>query len=163
MATTTIDSKEVTFISQCPGQVLVKEPMDYDVVKVGNRNVVKTLQAVRVEFGEGSNPNIYTTSDPEIIDWLREHPQFQVKERGFWELGNAPDEPQPTMNSQIEEIGRAAGARDIEALNKVIEVEKDTHNREPVFAAAKGALKGLEGDEERKQSTSRNSAAKSTP
>lgn len=160
MATTTIE--EVTFISQCPGQILVKEPEDFDVVRIGNRNVVKKLPAVRIEFGEGSNPNIYKTTDPEIIEWLREHPQFQVKERGFWELGNAPDEPKPSMQSQIEEIARAAGARDVEAIKSVVEVEKDTHNREPVLAAARGALKGIEGGSERKSSSSRNSEAKST-
>lgn len=146
MATATtdspIDTESVTFFTRYPRLELVIDPLDYELNHRGQR--IKTFPRRAIQFGNKGNVNEYVTSDPEEIEILRNHPHFEVMERGFWELGNAPDEPKPSMASQIEAIAKAGAERDIETLKDVIQVEKDTHNREPVFAAAKGALKGLE-------------------
>lgn len=141
MATATTDNP-VTFFTRYPELELVIDPLDHERNHRGQ--VIKTLPRRAIKFGNKGNVNEYVTSDPEEIEILRNHPHFEVMERGFWELGNAPDEPQPTMGKQIEAIAQAAAERDVETLKEVIQVEKDTHNREAVFAAARGALKGLE-------------------
>lgn len=153
------DTETVTFWSQCPNQVLVLDPEDYELNHRGQR--VKRFAPLHVEF-ENHEARV---SDPDVIDRLRgneekgipPHPRYNVLERGFWELGNAPDEPKPTQQEQIEKISAAAANRDVDAIEAVVKLEEETHRRDTVLAAARGAVKGIiaaEGAEET-SSTSR--------
>lgn len=146
---TATKNETVTFFAQRPRQVLVKDPLDHERNYRGQ--VIKTLPRSAVEFGkDGGDPHLFETSDPELIKWLRSHDKFEALDGGFWELGNAPDEPKPALAVQLETVARAAAEGDLDAIREVIDTEKATHNREPVFAAAKGALKGIEGSSKEK-------------
>lgn len=137
MATAT-KNETVTFLAPCANLRLVKEPKFPTLNHLGLP--VGMNPGVSVDFSEGQ----YSTSDPEIIEWLRNHRQFNVPGyQGFWEDGNAPDEPKPTIPQQQAALEAALDAKDADAVRAVIEEEKATHNREVIFASARIALKAL--------------------
>lgn len=133
-------TKPTTFIAKCENLVLVVEPrfprFNHLGLRIGND------PGKRVEFDRGE----FTTDDPELIEWLRAHRNFNVpSNQGFYEVGNAPDEPRPTIAEQHAAIEGAVAERDVEALEAVVAEEKATHNREVVFAAARIAARALAG------------------
>jgi hypothetical protein len=168
--TTVTKTNEVTFFAIKPGQILTMEPEDIEPIP-GTRRVRK-VPGKRVEFGHAGDPHLFTTSDPETLDFLRgneeegiePHRLYNNPNDGFYELDNPPNAPQPTVKEQIVAISKAAVTSDVEAIRQVVELEKATHNRDQVMVAARGALEGIaEGDEaeEPEPSTSRRSEAKS--
>lgn len=142
MAPTATDTttKPATFIAKCENLILVMEPsfpkFNHLGLKIGNH------PGKRVEFEKYQ----FTSDDPEVIEWLREHPANGVPTpQGFYELGKGPDEPQPTIPEQREAIESAAAAGSVTELERLIAEEQDTHNRDEVLAAARIALVALAG------------------
>jgi hypothetical protein len=138
----------VTFISKCPNLVVVVEPrfdrFNHMGIKIGQD------RGRRLEFDR----HRFTTDDPEIIKLLRAKPHYNVpNNQGFYEEGKAPDEPKPTLSSQLEAIEAAAETGDVDALGEVISEEKATLNREAVFAPARAVLKAIAGRQEAAPST----------
>lgn len=75
-----------------------------------------------------------------FVEWLRQHDKLNHPERGFWELGNAPDEAKPTVTTQMIEIADAAAEGNPDRVKAALQLERDTHKREPVLTAAEAAL-----------------------
>lgn len=78
-----------------------------------------------------------------FVKWLRSHKDINTP-HGFWELGNAPDEARPTLTQQFTEIADAAAFGDPDRVQAALQLERDTHNREPVLVAAEAALARFE-------------------
>lgn len=79
-----------------------------------------------------------------IVEWLRAHEGYENPgPSGFWELGKAPDEPKPTTAEQMIEIADAGASGDIERLEAVLQLERDTHNREAILIAAETGIARL--------------------
>lgn len=89
-----------------------------------------------IQFENGE----FVTDDARLIAHIKDSPLFNVS---IWEAGNAPDEPKPTLNEQMEIVLDAIGARDEDALKKLIKSEKAKHNRQPVLHAAESALERI--------------------
>lgn len=167
MSTATADpvTKAVTFIAaRCPNLVLVRRAARTRTDEAGNRvhvnydewiNQQEDINFTLIQRGEEPREidrtpwraefenGTFTTEDQNLIDWLRNHKLFNNVERGFYERGNAPDEPKPTMSQQTEAIGEASAIGDLERLEEILALEKDTHNREPVLVAAEAAISGI--------------------
>ncbi len=136
--TTATDTETVTFISRSPNLQIVIEPA-YDLYNAaGFKRGVHP--AKRVDFSDSQ----FTTSDPEVIEYLRSSGDYNAATvTGFYELGNAPDEPKPTIREQQAKIDAALEDFDVDALEAVIEEENATHKREGVLAPARVALRVL--------------------
>lgn len=164
-ATADPDTKTVTFIAaRCPNLVLVRRAARVRMDETGNRTFVNYDEWIQQQedlnfslIQQGKEPQeidrtpwraefengILTVEDPALIEWLRSHRLFNNVERGFYEQGNAPDEPKPTLTQQTQAIGAASAIGDLERLEEILALEKDTHNREPVLAAAEAAITGI--------------------
>lgn len=98
----------------------------------------------KIEFGTVDPPNNFRTDDAVLIDFLRNHENFNVDgPSGFWELGAAPDEPKPTMTEQTVALGKAQALGDIDEVEAILKLEKETHNREAIIEGAEAALETL--------------------
>lgn len=159
MEATATKTETVTFIAWCVDQHVVVQTKDIpppDAVLNHRGQVVETIPGRVIEFSDHE----YQTSDPVEIEFIRNHELFNSK---IWEKGNAPDEPKPTIQTQTAAIAKAAAAGDVAAINEVLRVERETHNRDVVFAVASAAVEGLEGDEEKDKSPSEPSNPDLTP
>lgn len=167
------ETKTVTFISKCPGQVLVRRGVRY--VQDGENGRRALDEAEWISRQEDLNFQRVSKGEPELevdltpwkvtfvnhryevpddlpeqareklLNFLRGHRRFnQDGPSGFWEEGKAPDEPRPTLTEQTREIGAASAAGDHERLEAVLTLEKETHNREAVIVAAEAAITGLQ-------------------
>lgn len=95
----------------------------------------------KIEFGKDDPPHQFRTNDPVLIDFLRDHENFNTDgPSGFWELGAAPDEPKPTLTEQNVRLAKAQAIGDIEGIEEVLAIERETHNREPIIQGAEAAL-----------------------
>lgn len=79
----------------------------------------------------------YETDDDDIVAVLREREGYNLD---FFEEGNEPDAIKPTEGDAIATIIEATAAEDDEAIQKVLDEEKATHNRPTVVGAATAAL-----------------------
>lgn len=77
-----------------------------------------------------------------FLEWLRQHP-LNGTPHGFWELGNAPDEPKPSTMEQMVAIAEASAGADLDRLEAVVRLEVETHNRRDVLMAAEAGLARL--------------------
>lgn len=130
---------KATFISRFTDLRIVIEPGDVERNHRGQ--VIRSHPGRAIEFAR----HRYETDNPQIIEFVRNHPRFNID---FWEMGNAPGEPRPTFAEQNTKIIRALAAQDVDAINEVIQEERNTHKRQEVFAAAESALKALAGDDD---------------
>jgi len=137
MATET-KSRPTTFVRRYRDYRLVKDPTIWNHTPQGVR--YETIPGEAVEFDEQGR---FETDDEKLIEWLRGHDQYNSP-IGFWELGNAPDEPKPTTQHQVEEITRLTAAGDVPKLQELIEAERATHNRENVIVQAQAGIDALE-------------------
>ena len=79
-----------------------------------------------------------------LIEWLRGHEKNGIPgPSGFWEVGKAPDEPQPSVIDQMTEIADAGAMGDLARLEAVKQLELDTHNREVILKAAETGIARL--------------------
>lgn len=129
--------KAATFYSKSPNQLLWLEPARFPVDDPSGRRLDPGTEGKSVEFENGT----YTTEDEDTIKALREHRLFNS---AFYEHGNAPDEPKPTVKEQLSKVTKAASDKDAEAVREVIAKERETHNREVVLDAAEDVLEAIE-------------------
>ena len=138
-------AKPVTFYSRSPNLRLVFEPEDIQRNERGR--VTDRFAARDVQFEKGMYVWDPQKDDEEILDWLREHPKLNsTRESAFWEKGNAPNEARPTLAERQLAITTAAVAKDADALNEIIEDERETHNRDSVIDLATVALEQVTGE-----------------
>lgn len=138
-------AKPVTFFSRSPNQRLIFEPADTERNERGR--VIKRYASKDVQFENGMFVWDPKQHDKELLDWLREHPKLNASREGaFWEKGAAPDEPRPTMAEQSAAITSAAVAKNAEALEQIIERERETHKRDSVLDLAEVALANVQGE-----------------
>jgi hypothetical protein len=57
-------------------------------------------------------------------------------------------EPEPRLDDQIGAITRAAVDRDVDAINEVLELERETHNRDIVILQGEAALRQIAEEQE---------------
>lgn len=142
------ETEPVTFISRSPNLKVVIDPKYPRYNDMGRK--IGMNSGERAEFDR----HRFTTTDPEVADYLRSRPGFNApSHQGFYEDGAAPDEPKPSIKSQTDAIFAAAQNRDVEAIRAVIEHEDETHKRDQVYAAAQGALAAIAGSQEDAPST----------
>ncbi len=149
---TATKTESVTFISKCMNQTLTRRPAMNEARAPNGAVLIPADPGERVTFDN----HRYETATPDQIEWLRNHPFFNVT---VWEEGSPPDEPKPTLDEQIAAIQKAKTKLELEAL---IEGEGETHNRTVVIRAARRAMSELAA-EEKKPSTSKPSEKPSTP
>ena len=111
----------------------------YERVDTQNRVIQEAVEGRSIFF----NGYRYETSDPEEIEFLRNH-EFFNKPRGIWEEGNAPDEPKPTQKERVRQITRASAQGDIDALEALLTDEQEGHNRPEIVSAIEDALEAVE-------------------
>lgn len=142
MATET-KQRPVTFIAgKYPNLRLVKDPEVW--LKTPQGQIYEKTSASDVHFGEGGNePHYFKTEDPSIIEWMREHPQNGVR---FIEEG--ADEPKPLISEQITALQGAAEKGDWAEIQRVTELEEETHKRAQVLDTAKAITAALTASEE---------------
>jgi hypothetical protein len=143
VATATKQS-EVTFVTRIINYRLTQIPEDWEELSGGRRRRILGHAAV---FDEVTGT--YTTSDPEEIEWLRNHDEFGSK---FVEAGS--DEPKPTVAEQVTAV---ASAVDIDQLEEIDTLERETHNRQIVLDAVHAAAERMApeaGADEETSSTS---------
>lgn len=162
MPTAEATTETVTFISRCNNLRLTLEPEIAAERDARGRIVHPREPGLAVEFEN----NTYSTGDKDIIKRLREHRLLNTNaHNGFWELGNAPDEPRPLLKDQLSAIMRAQAANDADGIQKVVDEELATHKRQPVLDQAKVALEIMvaDGKDQSSQPTSKRSKQTSTP
>jgi hypothetical protein len=152
-------TKRVTFISKCANQRLTLEPEVAAERDARGRTLAPREPGIAVEF---ENHEVHI-DDPDIIERLREHRLFNTNSHNsFWELGNAPDEPRPLLRDQLEAITRALGAKDADAIQKVVDEELSTHKRSAVLDHAKVALEIMVSDNKDESSAPHSNNSKQT-
>jgi hypothetical protein len=163
-ATAEPQTETITFLSRSPNQVLTRRSTRYIQDGESGKRVLSESEwiaqqedANTARLAQGKDPvdidrtpwkvefqnNLFSTDNPQLIKWLREHTLFNVP-HGFYEQGKAPDEPRPTMTEQMTEIADASAFGDLERVQKALDLERDTHNRLPILEAAGAAVKRLE-------------------
>lgn len=166
---------EVTFISKCSNLRLVKVPRTATTFGPGGVVLNEGQAGEDVQFKDGRfvvsvDAKFKPEDDQTVVEWLRAHKLFNElnQNNGFFEEGNAPDEPKPTLREQLAAIAQAAARQDREALKTLIAAERDTHNRIPVVEAAEEALEALsfepekaDGDKEKAPSQRTSDSSKS--
>ncbi|RJQ12079.1 MAG: hypothetical protein C4558_02435 [Dehalococcoidia bacterium] len=125
-------TKEAVFISTDNYYRAVKVPEDEEYQ---GRRWVKVPGEAAV-FNNG----IFRTSDPEMIDFLKDHVDFN---RMFWLQGEEPDRQRPFTEDVIAAITKASIAGDVATVSELRRQESVTHSRSAVFAAADAALEAL--------------------
>ena len=145
--------ESVSFLAKSPNYVLVIQPEDLDAKGSGGV-LIKAPPRIAVEFkkhraviGKQSNGKAACNATVLAIDYdvllgrLRDH---RLLGATFWEEGNAPDEPQPSVEQRRQEIASAIAARDREALESIQADEARTHDRPAVLESVKVGLASLD-------------------
>lgn len=80
-----------------------------------------------------------------LLEWLRSHENFNVADKNcaFWEEGNAPDEPKPTLTEQMSRLAEASTLQSLDLIGEVRELEEQTHKRHAILAACEAAEKTI--------------------
>ena len=80
-----------------------------------------------------------------LVDWLRSHVNFNVADKNcaFWEEGQAPDEPKPTMADQMIRLAEASTLQSLDLIGEVRELEESTHQRVAILQACEAAEKTI--------------------
>lgn len=86
------------------------------------------------------NNGKYYTADPEVVEWLRSRPGFNVE---FWELGQEPGVILPALGDLLDQITLATARNKPDRLREILAAERDTHNRDEVIRTAEVALNEL--------------------
>lgn len=90
-----------------------------------------------VEEGQDLLPTGPRGEDEDAITWLERHRLFNIK---FWREGQEPDRPQPVEEDVLQWINESAVALDDEHIAKLLQQERDTHDRPVVVKSAERAI-----------------------
>lgn len=122
----------VTFIARRSNLRLVEVSA---FTKTNDRGQQEAFPGTSHQFVEGR----LDVDDPDVLEWMREHPLHGNSMEGFIELEAAV----PAPDEELEEIGRAADVLDEDAVKGVLAQEKAGHGREVVVATAEATLKSI--------------------
>lgn len=102
------------------------------------RNTGKTI-----EFQpDGRGGQIFETSDPAEIEWLRAHPQFERRQYIEEPVAKPPSSP------VLSEIAQLAARRDVDGLVEVYEREQAGDAREDILETITASLSAIEQTEQ---------------
>ena len=130
---TATETQTSIFQAKDPNYRLVRVPMRR---RYNERGEQENIPGLTYEFENG----VLRTDDPDVIDWLRNHEQFNAK---FWEMGNEPGREKPSVEEQVLAITDAAGRGDAERIAEIYDAESANHRREVVLKAAESALTAI--------------------
>lgn len=117
---------------------------------VNFRAVIKPSRRKTTEFGMETIPGTaadfaptgdYRTSDPEVVEYLRALPTFNVE---FWEVGHEPGQA-PSIEPVIDRIAAAIIELDDAALSQLDGEERSSFNRPEVLAMISSARRRVQG------------------
>jgi hypothetical protein len=118
----------------------------------GDGNLIKDGEVIDCPKceGEGTRTRSVTRANGAIVDLpyeqvlslLRNHDKANNR-YGFWELGNAPDEPLPRSADQIAAIVKASIDLDLDAINETLALERETQDRREIIAQAEAAAEQI--------------------
>lgn len=135
----TTKTKPTAFISRSQNQqVVIRAGVQQQTDPLGNV-IVQKVDPIYANF----QGNRFETTDPEVIKRLREIEGFG-KVDGWWEEGDAPDEPKPTQGQQVKAINKLTAKADVDGLHELIEAERAKHNRQYVIDLAEDAISNIE-------------------
>lgn len=134
-------TEEVIFLSSHANLQVVMEPEDPVYDRKGRLDREASEKGHRIEFEGG----VYRTSDPKEIEYLRHLTDSRdpMYDERIQEKAKPLEEREPTQAAQLQAISAALVAGDREAIEKVGEVESETHQRTAVLQSVDGALKTL--------------------
>lgn len=134
------ESKKIVFRSPDANLILIRKP---GRAYTNERGEQISITGKRYEFENGS----LTDLDPDDVEWLRNHPQFNNK---FNEVGNEPDRERPSVSEALIEITKAAARQDATGIAAIYQREIESYDRDTVKETASQALAALEelADEE---------------
>lgn len=143
---------EVVFLARYDNLVLVRQNAIDEVLVGGARRIVNPGKRYRFEQGvlrakvgravmvdhdgwlaRGAEENI----ERDEVDALRSHRRFN---KDFWEVGKEPGRLVPYEETVLESMSEAVAALDVEALEKLLVGERETHNRPLLTRALAKAL-----------------------
>jgi uncharacterized protein YciI len=137
-APTAEEAKSVVFRSKDQHLILIRRAGRSYTNEVGEQ---VSIAGQRYEFQPNGPFGQLTGLDPDDIEWLRNHEQFNHL---FTEVGNEPDRERPSVTEAQTEIAKAAARQDAEAIAAIYQREVESYDREPVKTAATAALAALE-------------------
>jgi hypothetical protein len=155
-------TRTATFVSRGENTRLTIEPSRKRQTDVLDRIIIPQSTGEHVQF-EKSYATI--TPDPsdeavsringsqkvnmpyaELVAWMQNHELFNAgRERNgcFWQEGNAPDEPKPSLADQMKALAQASALNDLEMVDEVREAEQETHQRVAILQACDEAEKTI--------------------
>jgi hypothetical protein len=101
----------------------------------------QTAGVAQEEVAADFAPNgLFSTSDPKLIAWLREHPDNGIQ---FLEKGNEPGRLLPSEEEFRAQVVDAATQADVGGLRQLVDEERGSHGRGELIALAEHALERL--------------------
>jgi hypothetical protein len=160
--TTAEMTRTATFVSRGENTRLTIVPSLKRQVDVQNRIITQAFAGEHVQFEKSF---AVITPDPvdadksringsqlvnmpfdELVTWMRAHELFNAgRERNgcYWEEGNAPDEPKPSLADQMKALAQASALNDLGMVDEVREAEQETHQRVAILQACDEAEKTI--------------------
>lgn len=146
------DNSPPVFIVSGEGDIrLVKVPMMPETNPATGQ--VSHKPGVTIEFSNGR----YVARDPEIAEWLRNHPkcggseklhpdslEHGQSEKWFVELGNEPGRPKPEVDEVLAELQAATVEGNVEKIIELHRREFGTHQRREVLQPIEASLTALD-------------------
>lgn len=184
---TEIPTETVTFTSISPNQVLTRRAERHVDNGLGGKEILTEREYFQRMEDKGEefdrtpwkvefDNHIFTVDETykrerglsesevqNLLKWLRNHHAFNVNApSGFYEQGAAPDEPQPTLAHQMKRIAETTAEADVDSLQAVLDLERNTHNRPAILQAAEAALRTFAGGSESEAGAGSNDGASSS-
>lgn len=150
MTTKTLTTKQTrTFLSRSPNQQLwIESPHDLRD-EHGRKYGQSPLRAVIFENNRyeatPEKAEALGMGFDELIDWIHNHALMNV---GVWDEAAPPSELSPTIKEQSERIFAAVAKLDADAIGKLMDEERATHDRQAVLQVATAALEQLQSEGE---------------
>lgn len=146
---TTLTKKQHSFISKQPNYQLWIQQPTYLRDDQGRVYGTTDLKAVIFEghtytADEDKAAALGMTFD-ELVAWIQNHDTINVE---VWDGDKQPEELSPSIKEQSERIFAAVAKFDPDAIDKLMQEERDTHNRSAVLQVATAALEQLQSEGE---------------
>jgi len=147
---TTLTKKQThTFISRQPNyQLWIEQPLALrdDAGRKYDQTPFKAVafENNRYVADEEKAEKVGMTFD-QLVEWIQNHEAMGTE---VWDEGAPPSELSPTIKEQSERIFAAVAKFDPDALAKLMQEERATHDRQAVIQVATAALEQLQSEGE---------------
>lgn len=143
---------EVVFLSRYTNLVLVRRPVQEEVLVGGARRIVDNGKKYRFEQGVlrvRPGKDVFVDHDGwlhqdaeqdverDVVEALRAHRRFNKE---FWEVGKEPGRAKPYDEDVLEWMSAAVADLDVERLEQLLSDERNGHNRALLVRALSSAL-----------------------